>query len=199
MARATDWPATPARRVTVHWSVMRPSFPAGMPKLAPGVAMRRSHATASCVPAPSAAPSTAAKVGKRRGAQTLEQLVQLGHEALVLDGGQVGAGAEVAVGPREHEHAQVARGRVAVAPASAAEQPVERLVVEGVAPLGSVDGHEARRGPACSDVDHRPVQRGARFSANAAMPSAASSVPAVTVSSACSSGSASAADESHTS
>ena len=47
-------------------------------------------------------------------------------------------------------------------------------------------------------VGHRPVHSGLRFSANAAMPSAASSVAVVIVSIGCSSLSASSADWSHT-
>ena len=41
-----------------------PSLAAGIPKRAAGVATRRSQATASCVPAPRAAPSTAAMSGR---------------------------------------------------------------------------------------------------------------------------------------
>ena len=58
------WPASAATRWTVQWLTISPSLAAGMPKLAVAVATRRSHATASWVPAPRAAPSTAAMVGK---------------------------------------------------------------------------------------------------------------------------------------
>ena len=78
-----------------------------------------------------------------------------------------------------------------------AEEPVEGLVVEGVAPLGTIDGHH-REGTVVLDVDHRPVQTGGRFWAKAARPSAASSRPEPTVNMACNRGSASAADWSHT-
>ena len=40
-----------------------PSFAAGIPIFAVGATTRRSHATASCMPAPSAAPFTAAMTG----------------------------------------------------------------------------------------------------------------------------------------
>ncbi len=63
MARAVLGPARVATRWTVQWLTIRPSLAAGMPKLAPAVATRRSQATASWVPAPSAAPLTAAMVG----------------------------------------------------------------------------------------------------------------------------------------
>ena len=168
MARATDWPATPARRVTVHWSVMSPSF-AG--RDAEGGA-RRGDAQVAGDGQLRAGPERGAvdrgHGGERRGAQTLEQVVQLGHEAVVLDGGQVRAGAEVPVGPGQDEHAQVARRRVGRRTGQRREQPVERVVVEGVAPLGSVDGDEARPGPACSMWIIGRSSVGARFSAKAA-------------------------------
>ena len=52
--------------LAVQASTARPSRPAGMPKLACGVATRRSQATANWVPAPSAAPSAAATVAYGR-------------------------------------------------------------------------------------------------------------------------------------
>ena len=48
---------------TVQWSTTNPSRAAGMPSWLSGVAMRRSQATTTCVPAPSAGPSMAASTG----------------------------------------------------------------------------------------------------------------------------------------
>lgn len=56
-------PASSASRAMVQWSTISPSLAAGMAKRALGSATRRSHAIASCEPAPSTAPCTAAIVG----------------------------------------------------------------------------------------------------------------------------------------
>jgi hypothetical protein len=59
---AVAGPVSSARRCTVQWSTTRPSLAAGIPNRLRSVATRRSQAMASCVPAPSAGPSTAAMV-----------------------------------------------------------------------------------------------------------------------------------------
>ena len=76
---------------------------------------------------------------ERRRAQAVEQPVERLDEGVVLDRGEVGAGAEVAGGAGQHERPGGRRGRGA---SRAASEPVEGLVVEGVAPLGAVDGDQ---------------------------------------------------------
>ena len=81
-------------------------------------------------------------------AQAVEHRPEQGREGLVLDARQVGAGAEVAVRPGQHECTDIV-----VAPVQRSDQGIERLVVDGVAPLGAIDGHDGDV-PAGLGVDH---------------------------------------------
>ena len=64
---------------------------------------------------------------------------QRGGEAVVLDAGEVGAGAERAAGAGEHERPDLlARRRASMA----ARSSTQRVEVDGVAALGPVDGDE---------------------------------------------------------
>ena len=57
-------------------------------------------------------------------------------ELVVLDPGEIGAGAEVAAGAGQHEHPA---SRAVVGRGQPGEELLERLVVERVAPLGTID------------------------------------------------------------
>ena len=93
----------------------------GTPNRAAGVATRRSHATASWVPAPSAAPSTAARCGRGSSRSVASTSRSRSVKPGVLHAGQVGAGAEVAAGAGEHDDARaLRRGR---APRAAGRAP----------------------------------------------------------------------------
>ena len=111
------------------------------------MATRRSQATASCVPRPRAAPSTAATCGRGSSRSVDEHLPQAVGEPGVLDAGQVGAGTEVPARTGQHHHPG------GVGPGVGVEQLVEGLVVEGVAALHSIDGEERDRS-AIVQVDH---------------------------------------------
>ena len=106
----------------------------------------------------------------------------------VLDAGQIGAGTEMARGALQHDDS----GAVGLGAAQRLLEPGQRLVIQSVSALGPIDD-DGRDRSADVVVDHRPVQRGARFSAKAAMPSAVSSVAEVIVSAACNRRSASSA------
>lgn len=76
--------------------------------------------------------------GERRVAKGGQHLLERGGEGLVLDTGEVGAGAEVAAGSGEHRQPDIVRGA-----GQGLVEGVEGLVVEGVSPLGPVEGdHE---------------------------------------------------------
>ncbi|MDZ7732293.1 MAG: hypothetical protein U5R31_03555 [Acidimicrobiia bacterium] len=114
---------------------MSPKRAAGTPKMASEVATRRSQAMASCVPAPSAAPSTAASAGRGVLRSGDQHLVEAGGEGGVLDGPEIGAGAEVTTRAAEDEDptGQLGHG---------VGELLERLVVDGVATVGPVDGDD---------------------------------------------------------
>ncbi len=136
MDRAVPWPASRARRCTVHWSTIRPSLAAGIPKRAVGSTTRRSQAMASWVPAPSAAPCTAAMIWYGRGADDFEQVTQRRRQRRPVDQGQVGAGAEVRPGPGQHHRPGAAcHRRLEFEP-----QPLTGGHIEGVAPVLAIDG-----------------------------------------------------------
>ena len=103
IARAIGHPSSRAMRSTVQWSTTRPSRAAGMPKRLAGVATRRSQAMASCVPAPSAGPSTAAIVGIGSSMKPRSTAEQRRRELALLDAGEVGAGAERRRRAGQHE------------------------------------------------------------------------------------------------
>ncbi len=74
--------------------------------------------------------------------EAAEHPAQAGDELVVLDGAQVGAGAEVAVGAGQGQHPDVVVGRLR----QGGLEPGEGLVVEGAAALGPVDGDDEDRG-----------------------------------------------------
>ena len=106
IARAADPPTS--RATGAGRSRRRPSARAGWRGCRSRrsvAATRRSQAIASCVPAPSAAPSTAAMVTAGSSVSPVSTAGERAAEAVALDAGEVGAGAERAAGAGEHEHA----------------------------------------------------------------------------------------------
>ena len=107
-----------------------PRRAAGIPNVACGATTRRSHATASCMPAPSAAPFTAAITGAGNATMTLEQRLERrpeGVAAAMLEATNIGA-----------------------APATEVSASAERLVAraaddDGTEVLGSPQGARAGR------------------------------------------------------
>ncbi len=80
MSRAAPWPTSTASRRMFGALSSTPSFAAGMPIFAVGATTRRSHATASCIPAPSAAPFTAAMTGAGMVDDRVEHPLERGPE-----------------------------------------------------------------------------------------------------------------------
>src|SRR5438552_1662229 len=62
-SRAAPWPTSWARRQMLRALRWMPNLPPGMARRAPSAATRKSHATASCIPAPIAGPLIAATTG----------------------------------------------------------------------------------------------------------------------------------------
>ena len=86
--------------------------------------------------------------------QPLEHDAQRGREALVLEPGQVGAGAEVAAGAGEDEDAG---DRISASGGGDRRaSPVKRLAIDGVAALGPIDRDE-RDGTALFVMDHSSI------------------------------------------
>ena len=111
-----------------------------MPKRLAGVATRRSQAIASCVPAPSAGPSTAAIVGIGSSLKPRSTSAEQRGELALLDAGEVGAGAERRRRAGQHEH------RVPPPPRLGVEEAEQRGVVDGVAALRSIERDDEHAG-----------------------------------------------------
>ena len=125
---------------------------------APGTATRRSHATASCMPAPIAGPLIAAITGAGMIDDRVEDELERGAKR--VDGNigarfgrlearhEIRARAERRTRTRDHDRAQVAM-RVELRP-----QLVAELAVERVAPFLAVDRREPDQA-ARLEPDHR--------------------------------------------
>ena len=109
MARAGPEPARRARRCTVQWLTMRPSFAAGMPKREPGRGDPQVARDGELGAGAEGRAVNRRNGGKRGVMQRVEHLLQQHGERLVLDAGEIRTRAEVPVGAREDEHTRTCR------------------------------------------------------------------------------------------
>ena len=145
--RANPCPTSWASFSIVQWSTIKPSFADGIPNRARGPTTRRSQASASWQPAPSAGPSTAATVQMGSWLRTSSVAAHHGGRRGVLHVAEIRAGAERGPFAGQHQHPSVAdtAGRVA--------QTLEVGGVERIPALGSVDGAQ-QHGPDSLGGDH---------------------------------------------
>ena len=136
MSRAAPSPQVRATRSRVQWSTIRPSLATGTANRAVGPDDAHVAGDGELHPEAHAGALDRGDGRHRGGGEVFEHLGEAGGERDVLELGEVGAGAEVALGAGEHDGA----GVVGQGADHGAVEVLEGLEVQGVAAVGAVDG-----------------------------------------------------------